>query len=232
MDEPVVTLQLLEGFGFAVDGRPRQLGPSLQRLLAFLAIHSWPSRYVIAGTLWPDHSDEAALAALRTAVWRLQHQTPGVVDVAAHTLAISPGVRVDVHECIAWAQRILRDPAGVSDDELEPAAAGAALLPGWYDEWLEPERQRLHQLHVHALETAANEQLARGRPGQALATAFTALRSDPLRESTHRLVVCVHLAEGNIDAALQQYRTCRKALDTELGVRPSAALADLVAPYL
>jgi DNA-binding SARP family transcriptional activator len=136
-----------------------------------------------------------------------------------------------LHNCIAWAQRLLHDPTALTDDDLEPPA-GTDLLPGWYDEWLEPERQRLHQLRLHALETAASEHLARDRPGQALATALTALRTDPLRESTHRLVVRIHLAEGNVGEALQQYHACRQLLHAEMGVAPSAALAELVAPYL
>lgn len=232
MTEPALTLQLLGRFCFSVDGRPRQLGPALQRLLALLAVHSWSSRYVIAGMLWPDHGDDAALAALRTAVWRLQHRTPGVLDVGTHTLTLSAGVAVDLSECVEWAQRLLRSPAAAADEDLDPPVENANLLPGWDDVWLEPERQRVHQLHVHALETAAKEQLSRGRPGTALATAFIALRNDQLRESAHRLVVRIHLAEGNVDAALRQFRTCRELLEVELGVAPSSALVELVQPYL
>jgi DNA-binding SARP family transcriptional activator len=226
-----MTLQLLGRFAFAADGRPRELGPALQRLLAFLAVHPWPSRYVIASMLWPDHREDAALAALRTAVWRLQRQAPQALDVGLHTLALSDRVRVDLHECLSWSHRLLRDPSDVPDRDLASPSSTAELLPGWYDEWLEPERQRLHQLHVHALETAAEEQLRRGRPGQALATAFAALCADPLRESAHRLLVRIHLAEGNVDAALRQYDACRDALSRELAVPPSPALDDLVVAY-
>lgn len=231
VDQPVVTLELVGRFAFAVDGRPRQLGPALQRLLAFLAVRPWPSRYVIASVLWPDHREDAALAALRTAVWRLQHQSPGVLDVGVRTLSLSPLVRVDLEHCLRWAEQVLRHPETVPDDDLEPPVATAELLPGWFDDWLEPERQRLHQVMVHALETVAAEQLRRGRPGQAMATAFSVLRCDPLRESAHRLLVRIHLAEGNVDAALRQYRACRDVLGSELGVEPSAALAELVTPY-
>lgn len=232
MVEPAASLQLLGQFRFTFGGRTLTLGPSLQRLLAFLAVRPWPSRYVIAGLLWPDQRDESALAALRTTVWRVQHQAPGVLEVGPRTLALSSRTRVDLAECVGWAHAVLRDPAVIADADLSPPGVTAELLPGWPDEWLEPERHRLHQLYVHALEAAAGEQLARGRPGQALNTALTALPTDPLRESTHRLVICIHLAEGNVDAALQQYRDCRQLLDTELGVAPSPALASLVAPYL
>jgi DNA-binding SARP family transcriptional activator len=232
MPESMATLQLLDEFRFALDDRPAKLGPSLERLLAFLAVRAWPSRYVIAGTLWPDHLDDSAMAALRTTVWRLQRHAPGVLDVGPRTLALSAWVHVDLHDCIAWAQAILRDPAAAADADLAPPTATAELLPGWCEDWLEPERQRLHQLYVHAVESAATELLTRGKPGLALATALSALATDPLRESTHRLVVCIHLAEGNVDAALRQYRACQHLLGAELGVVPSAALVNLVAPYL
>ena len=71
-----------------------------------------------------------------------------------------------------------------------------------------------------------------GFPDWQLTAAFTALRTDPLRESAHRLGVRIHLAEGNVDAALHQYSACRQVLDAELGVLPSAALIELVDPYL
>jgi hypothetical protein len=221
--QPVVTLQLLGRFAFAVDGGPRHLGPVLQRLVAFLAVHPWPSRYVIASMLWPDHRDDAALAALRTSVWRLQHQVPGLLDVGDHTIALSARVLVDVDRCLSWATRLLRNPEGVPDDELESPVTNAELLPGWFDDWLEPERQRLHQLHVHALETAAGEQLRRGRPGQALATAFAALGQEP--PSSHRLRQRGELL--GVELLGRAVRLEQPAPTPHLLARPSAALVVL-----
>jgi DNA-binding SARP family transcriptional activator len=232
VSESTITLQLLDDFQLTIDGRPRKLGPALERLLALLAVHNWTSRYVIARMLWQDHGEDSALAALRTAVWRLQQQAPGALEAGMRTLALTSRVHVDLHGFVAWAQRVLRDPGGLSEDALEPPAGGAELLPGWYDEWLEPERQRLHQLRVHALETVAGELLERGRPSQALVAALTVLDTDVLRESAHRLVVRIHLAEGNIGAALRQYAVCAETLAAEVGVAPSAQMVELVAPYL
>jgi DNA-binding SARP family transcriptional activator len=232
INKPTINLCLLDDFHLTVEVRPRKLGPVLERLLALLAVHNWSSRYVIARMLWQDHSDDAALAALRTAVWRLQQQAPGAVKAGVRTLALTSRVHVDLHEFITWAQRVLRDPGSLTEDELEPPTAGAELLPGWYDEWLEPERQRLHQLRVHALETLAGEYLERGRPSHALVAAFTVLNMDLLRESAHRLVVRIHLAEGNVGAALRQYAACAEVLQTEVGVSPSTQMAELIAPYL
>lgn len=231
MRMPPLELKLLDEFRLARHGQHIPLGPQLERLLAFLAVHEWPSRYVIANALWPDHPDDAALAALRTAVWRLQHAALGALQAAPRTLRLDPAVHVDLHECTAWAQAVLRAPQSLDDITLPGPDTDGELLPGWDADWLEPERQRLHQLRVHALETAAAEQLARGHTDRAALTALAALRSDPLRESTHRLLVRIHLADTNIGAALAQYDACRRVLQAELGIAPGPELTALVAPY-
>jgi DNA-binding SARP family transcriptional activator len=224
---------LLDGFRLMVDGRPVFIAPQVERLLALLAVHAnWSSRYVIAGMLWPDRPEQAGLASLRTTVWRAQRCAPGIVDAGARTLTLHPQVRTDVHELIRWAQRVIQSPATLPDDDLALTDLGRELLPGWYDEWLDLERRRLHQLRVHALEAAAEELLTRGRPALALGGALELVTADPLRESAHRLLVRIHLAEGNVAAALDQYDACRTLLHDEIGVPPSATLADLVSPYL
>jgi DNA-binding SARP family transcriptional activator len=58
--------------------------------------------------------------------------------------------------------------------------------------------------------------------------AYAAVRDEPLRESAHRAVVRVHLAEGNLVEALRAYRSFRDALDRELGVRPTRQMEELM----
>jgi DNA-binding SARP family transcriptional activator len=68
-----------------------------------------------------------------------------------------------------------------------------------------------------------------GRPAAALEFATRALQMEQLRESAHRLVIRVHLAEGNVGEARRQFERCRRILDNELGIRPSDQLQDLIA---
>ena len=64
------------------------------------------------------------------------------------------------------------------------------------------------------------------------AQSWCAIRAlEPLRESAHRTVVCVHLAEGNVAEALRAYENFRTLLAHELGVRPSDHMRRLVAQY-
>ena len=55
------------------------------------------------------------------------------------------------------------------------------------------------------------------------------LQMEELRESAHRLVIRVHLAEGNVGEARRQSERCRRILHKELGIHPSEQLRDLIA---
>jgi DNA-binding SARP family transcriptional activator len=70
--------------------------------------------------------------------------------------------------------------------------------------------------------------MAAGRHAEALQTAFAAVRAEPLRESAHRMVIRVHLAEGNVVEALRAFEQFRGLLDRELGVRPTSLMTRLV----
>ena len=116
--------------------------------------------------------------------------------------------------------------------ELPTLPLHAELLPGWDEPWVVDERERLHQLLLHALEARARLLLARGDPAAALDAALRAVAADPLRESAHALVVEVHLSEGNRVEGRRQVERCRALLQAELGVDASRLLALVATPRL
>ncbi|MCX2946940.1 AfsR/SARP family transcriptional regulator [Lentzea sp. NEAU-D7] len=61
---------------------------------------------------------------------------------------------------------------------------------------------------------------------------LAAVQTDPLRESAHRTLVQLHLADGNPAQALRQYQTYRALLRAELGLEPSPHIHDLMRPLL
>ena len=69
---------------------------------------------------------------------------------------------------------------------------------------------------------------ADGDLDSAVLTAYRALALQPLRESTHRLLVELHVAAGDYGEALRRYRCSRVLLAAELGVRPSPRMVALV----
>ncbi|MEU3454978.1 BTAD domain-containing putative transcriptional regulator [Micromonospora sp. NPDC006766] len=223
-----IRLTLLAGFKVEVGGQEIPLRPTAQHVVAYLAVAGRPSRSGTAGRLWPDQPEPQALNSLRSALHRLKRSCSGLVLRTGGMLCLNPLVQVDVHEVTQWARRMLSGadtgvvapPAGVALDE--------ELLPGWYDDWVCLERERLQQLRMHALESWAEHLLRAGRFGEALYAAYSVMRMEPLRESANRLVVRAHLAEGNAVEALRRYESYRAMLAGELGLEPSAQMTALV----
>jgi DNA-binding SARP family transcriptional activator len=224
---------LLDGFALehdragvvtAVSGLPR----GAQRLIAHLSLCGRPGRGAIAGQLWPDVPEPHAHGSLRSALWRVQRAVPGLVDASGGSLALAAGVRVDVREFTQWARQVL-DPQAVLDRGVAPdMGLRGELLPGWYDDWVLLARERLRQLRLHALEVLADKLADAGRFNEAVQAAYAAVDTEPLRESAHRAVVRVHLAEGNVAEALRAYATFRGILADELGVAPSPQMDELL----
>jgi DNA-binding SARP family transcriptional activator len=222
-----VRLSLLRGFELRDCDRLVRVPLSAQRLIAFLALHGRPlQRLYVAGSLWLDCTQEHANANLRTALWRLRRPGCAVVSATAMELSLAPNVAVDVHETEGAARRVLAHTGAQSD--LERLCVAGDLLPGWYDDWLLIERERLRQLRVHALECLCDDLASRGEFAAATAAGVSAVAAEPLRESAHRVLIRAHLAEGNAAEAIRQYRLYRTLVRSQLGIEPSRQLRDLM----
>jgi DNA-binding SARP family transcriptional activator len=223
------SLSLLNAFELRCDGEVVGLPISAQRLLAFLAVHERPLlRPYVAGTLWIEANDDRAGASLRSSLWRLNRSGHHLVESTSMQLGLAPGIDVDLHRSFALAGRLIDGTASAQDlDHAEENLEGE-LLPDWYDDWLVFERERFRQLSLHALEALADRLVADGSLGAALKAALAAVRGEPLRESAHRALIRVHLAEGNRSEAIRQGELCRRLLRERLGVDPSPQLDDLL----
>ncbi|SFT86058.1 DNA-binding transcriptional activator of the SARP family [Geodermatophilus amargosae] len=228
---PAARVTLLGGFELDLVGRGRSTADDLpravQRLVAHLCLSTRATRTATAGHLWPDVPEDHAHGSLRSALWRLNKAAPGLVEVSGSALHLAADVRVDVRDLGAWARRAMA-PTGVEDVVLPDAALLGDLLPGWYDDWVLLERERLRQVRMQALEAVAARLASLGRPCEALQAAHAAVRAEPLRESAHRMVVRIHLAEGNVAEAVRAYEFFRTMLEDELGVAPTEQMTRLV----
>ncbi|MFE6970169.1 BTAD domain-containing putative transcriptional regulator [Isoptericola sp. NPDC057653] len=222
-------IRLLGAFEIEVDGAGVSLPVGAQRLVAMLALRGRTGRSRLAGLLWPDTLEQRALASLRTGIWRVNQAAAGLVRAAHGVVELGLDPDSDVDRLIAASRAVLG--GSVEDDDDPPELATGELLPDWEDPWLEAERERLHQLRLHVLEATATRLAERGRYGLALEAALAALRADDLRESAHRAVIAIHLAEGNVAEACRAYDLCRRTLHAELGIEPSPSTAGLVRPW-
>ena len=225
-------LILLGGFHL-LQGREEIILPATaQRLVALLALRDRPlSRTYAAGVLWSDCSAERSLADLRTALWRANHAHAPIIASAGLYISLRKEVQVDVRALMAFgraaadvaATSATAELAGISWQEL-----AHDLLPGWYDDWLVDDRERIRQLRLHALESMT-EQLSRlGRHVAAVQAALAAVTLEPLRETAHAALIRAHLAEGNRWEALRQFRRCQDLLAAGLSVEPSEEIRQLI----
>ncbi|MBY8870428.1 transcriptional regulator [Micromonospora sp. PLK6-60] len=218
-------LRLLGGFALDRDGRSLPTPHSVRRLLALLAVHPQRARAEAAGLLWPDSGEERARANLRTALWRLHRLTPVPLVTGEERLALSDTVETDVAVLAATAGRLVD---GTAVDLRAGHVLGGELLPGWYDDWVLAERERLRHLRLSALEALATRLTAERRFGEAIQVALTAVHLEPLRESATRALITAHLGEHNYAEAVRRLEVFRATLDRELGVRPTPDLERLV----
>jgi len=223
-----VRVNLLEGFRLERDGGVVAVQLHLQRVLAFLALRGGRARTSVAGTLWSDVPERHALASLRTSLWRLSRICPRSIVATDHMVRLSERVEVDVAAFVATARRVANGTIVPSVALVDADLLSKELLPGRYEDWVLNERERLRQVGLHALETLACRLLRDGQYDAALETALRAVAADPLRESAHRLVVQVHLAEGNVVEAHHQYASCTRLLQSELGVIPTFEIGQLI----
>lgn len=220
----MIELHLLGGFALVLSSRPVAIPAPAQRVLALLALRRRPlARVYVAGTLWLGSDEERAGACLRSALCRLQRAHPALVEATRTSVTLAPAVQVDVDAVDAAAQRIL--DGAYEPDGLQRLTRSGELLPDWYDEWLEIDRERIRQRRLHALDAACPALARRGRFAEAAEAGLASVAADPLRESAHRALIELHLAEGNLGEARRQFETYRRLARTRLGAEPSPALA-------
>lgn len=229
----VLSLALLKGFELTCAGSPVSLPLSAQRVMAFLALNARPQlRAYVAGTLWIDSSEQHSSGSLRSALWRLQRPGHRVVEMQGEHISLTREVEVDVRRVEVVARRLMVDPESTSAGDLEVLTCGGELLPGWYDDWILVERERVRQLRLHALETMCLRFVQQGRWSEAVLAGLAAVEGEPLRESAHRALIQAYLAEGNCGEAVRQYRFCEWVFQRELGIRPSDQVSELVSTLL
>jgi DNA-binding SARP family transcriptional activator len=227
-DAPVV--HLFAGPYITVGAQRQEVPEGSKRLLAFVALRRRRvDRRHAAGTLWPFGNDGRAAGNLRSALWRLRRAGINVLAADKGSLRLREHVIVDLHLIDQWATRLIHRTAFGRDLLISPSVFDALdLLPGWYDDWVLMERERIRQRLLHALEALSIHLANLGRYGEAVDAALLAVSADPLRESAHRALIEAHVAERNLTEAYRSYIAYRDLVRRELGIEPSSELLALV----
>ncbi|MEU4560136.1 BTAD domain-containing putative transcriptional regulator [Actinoplanes sp. NPDC023936] len=191
-------LELLDGFRLRAGQDAVEVSDVGQRLIALLALRRRPvRRAVIAGTLWPDKTESRASANLRSILWRMNGtDTPGVIVCCGSSLGLQPDLGVDVVtlEEAGWA---LLDGSIAAATSLGFERLSQELLPGWYEDWVIVERERLGQLQIRFLEALVDTLRRSGKFARAIDYAMRLVATDPLRERSQLALIHALVDEGS-----------------------------------
>jgi DNA-binding SARP family transcriptional activator len=221
------SLAMLGGFQLTVDGEQVLLARSAERLLALVALEGRPRiRLYFASRLWPDGTEERSGANLRSALWRLRRAGLPLIRADAGRLSLHEQVEVDVTRLHGQAERLVGG-GDCRPGDLDAGPLFHDLLPDWYDDWVLIEQERVRHMRLRALEALSGRLARAGRFAEAADAALASVWIEPLRESGHRALIAVHLAEGNRGEAVRQYERMRRLLRDEIGIEPAFAIEDL-----
>src|SRR2546430_909151 len=137
-------LSLFNGFVLRQAGQNLAVPLNSQRLIALVTLRTRLTRDQARGMLWPDVPEHRACARLRTALWRLRRTGRDVVRSDKDQL-MHDGVDVDLKQWLAVALQVIDRPDAVSAVGWASLRPCGDLLPGWYDEWVLLERERVRQ---------------------------------------------------------------------------------------
>ncbi|MGN7200325.1 AfsR/SARP family transcriptional regulator [Arthrobacter sp. SAFR-044] len=223
-------LDLLRSWQLRRDSVPVHVAARQQRLIAALAVRGPSLRSFLTGLLWPEHPDARALESLRVSVHLISRQVPGLIINDGPVLSIAGRVDIDLHRLRA-SIRAVRESGTTGSDGLYVLreCRNAGLLPGWYEDWVVFEQDRLQQDLLRTLTVISRERLAAGDPDRAEEAAEAALQIEPLYEDAVRHLIAAELQRGNCAAALRSYERFRRRLEKDLGLAPSESVKALIA---
>ncbi len=216
---------------------------ALLAYLAFYADRPHP-REVLAELLWPEEDPEATRARLRQALASLRRtlECPRSDAVGEHgaTLFLSDAASVQLNrDCFStdvmeFEECLRRAGQGGSAEERIALLSSAVdlhrgeLLPGYYEEWIAPERARLLDQYLGALRRLADAVAETGDLEGAMAHARRAVAADTLREESHRHLMRLYAQADRRSELLRQYRELERLLRVELDTTPSPATRKLL----
>ncbi|MEJ2011303.1 MAG: AAA family ATPase [Anaerolineales bacterium] len=205
-----------------------------QSLFAYLVLNPDIShrREKLAGLIWPDSDETNARNYLRQALWRIRKSLEGSEIEWEQYLKID---RINVSfdsSSDHWldASLLLRQAETPSHDELIEAAAAyqGELLPGFYDEWIGIERDRLNSAYHQKMNLLLQELRKSRAWDQVLEWGEQWIRFGNSPEPAFRAVMEAYAELGQTSMIRTVYERCCEALERELGLEPSAATRSLL----
>jgi len=216
------TLRLYTPDGEAIDPG----SPTTRSLIAYLLLNrNRPAdRRRLAFTFWPGTTESAARRNLRQYLHHLRTalepaDPDGVLLITeGSSIQFSPKVELAL-DVETFLQETRPEASG---EELKHALSlyTGDLLEDIYDDWCVPERERLRQTWLEALDRYSQILQGSGKINEALSIVQKWVSAEPFDETAQRSLMSLYAMSGERAKAIQTYQTFAQSLSFELDTEP------------
>lgn len=219
----MLEISLLGQFDVKLDGETIDLPTRPSKLLlAYLALNVGKDipRAQLGGILWPESLESTARKNLRNTVWRLRkavgeeyilsdRETVAFNDSAPHYLDVA-----------LLAEK--EETRGTEELVQTVSAYKGELLPGFYEDWVLLERERLRSKFEGRIQELLEQLSDSGRWPEVISWAELWISQGTVPEPAYRALMTAHYQQGDLAGMATAYQRCVQALKDELGVQPSS----------
>ena len=231
----MLKIRLLGQFNVEAEGQALEL-PSrpAQSLLAYLVLHAGMAqrREKLAELFWPEAPESNARRNLRHALWRVR-KLLGICPqtrrdyLSADDLTLMFDATTTYWLDVAALERKSSDSEPVERLLEIVSLYRGELLPGFYEDWILLERERLQAIFEQKMQQLLDRLVETQRWPELLewGERWIALGQTP--EPAYRALMMAHSALGDRSNMALAYQRCVEALRQELGVEPSEQTREL-----
>ncbi len=225
----MLEVRLLGQFTIKLDGVPIQINSRpAQSLLAYLLINAGRAvrREKLAGLFWPDASDENARNNLRQALWRVRKSldADGTYDPS---LLLVDDITVSVNASSEYRLDVIELETQIHEDTPLPrlieivSLYEGELLPGFYDDWVVLERERLGAIFEARMGALINRLMELQYWSETVEWSERWISLGGVPEPAYRGLMLAHAVQGDLSKMAAAYHRCEEAMQNELGLAPS-----------
>ncbi|HMQ54435.1 MAG TPA: BTAD domain-containing putative transcriptional regulator [Anaerolineae bacterium] len=215
---------LLGKFAVTLDGQPVEIPwhPG-QLLLAYLLLNAGTShrREKLAGLVWPDSDESNARNNLRQTLWRLR-KLVGEDYLLADKTSVGFNIEADYQLDVDRLLDDSPDTRGIDDLIGIVSAYQGKLLPGFYEDWVILEQERLQAIYEDRLQLLLDRLVEEGRWRETREWAERWIAQGLTPEPAYRASMMAQAGLGDQAGVVAVFQRCAEALAEELEVEPSA----------
>lgn len=225
----MLEVRLLGQFSLQRDGKPLEI-PSrpAQSLFSYLILNPEVShrRERLAGLFWPDSLESSARNNLRQALWRIRKS----IEDENHQYITSDRFHVAFDpDSETWldVDILMQELEENAPVEEWVAVYKGELLPGFYDDWVVPERERVRIAFEQRGEKLLAHLEQRSRWNELLDWGENLIARAGALEPAFRAIMLAYFELGDSAKSVATYQRCVEALE-DYGVEPSVETKQLL----